>query len=84
MSRTAHHTKAFREHFDTKERKNYHWCPCSIYGLHNWSRIEPKWWRKAMKHRKRRAKLREALHKELNSEEDVLYPLDKKPWIYFY
>jgi hypothetical protein len=46
---------------------------------------EKKWWRKLMKHKKRRTSLRKALYKQLtNLEEDVIFPLDKKPWIFYW
>lgn len=46
-----------------------------------WVWNEPKWWRKLMKHRKRRASLKIALRQD---PDEALYPLDKKPWRYYW
>lgn len=51
-----------------------------------WSYREPKWWRKLMKHRKRRASLSSSLArlKKGSDPEDMVWPLDSKPWIYYW
>lgn len=50
----------------------------------NWCSNEPKWWRKAFKHRPQRAATREAIGLVMKGNEDALFPLDKKPWIYYW
>ena len=48
---------------------------------------EPKWWRKIYKHRKRRAEwkaLREKIKTGHLDPDNTVYPLDKKPWIYYW
>lgn len=73
MSRTWHHSKRY-----WKGKKARLW--------HNggWIISEPKQWRKLFKHRKRRAKTREAEQEAIASPETAQFPLDKKPWIYYY
>jgi len=70
MSRTHHHREIDKE---KKFGRAYHWYS-----------NEPKWWRKLMKHKKRRQELRQALHKQQEGREDVVYPLDKKPWEWYW
>lgn len=43
---------------------------------------EPKWWRKLMKHCKRRNELKKALQSK--DWDNQVFPLDKKPWIYYW
>ena len=53
----------------------------------NWKHWkEPKWWRKMFKHRKRRQEWRGCMNKIRKGTdlEDMTYPKDKKPWIYFW
>ena len=50
----------------------------------NWYANEPKWWRKMNKHKKRRNAQREALHHVERGDEEVLFPLDTKPWSYYW
>ena len=50
----------------------------------NWSVNEPKWWRRLCKHKKRRAAQRLALNKVMRGEDETLFPLDKKPWRYYW
>lgn len=52
---------------------------------YNWPKNEPKWWRKLYKHKKRRIKTKQLLNKQLKDvKEELVYPLDKKPWIYYW
>ena len=53
---------------------------------YTWWQKEPKWWRKLMKHRKRRAEWRrcDSRIKKGYDPEDMTYPLDKKPWEYYW
>jgi hypothetical protein len=37
-----------------------------------------------MKHKKRRQSCRQCAHAVMVGNEDVLWPLDRKPWIYYY
>lgn len=37
-----------------------------------------------MKHQKRRAAVRQCVHRVLRGEEEVLWPLDKRPWVYYW
>lgn len=70
MSRTKHHG------YNNKKREygdNWHWM-----------KQEPKAWRKEFKHKPRRAELKDKLNKFKNGEEDIVWPLDKKPWIYYW
>ena len=70
MSRTRHHGDK------QKERE---------YGdLWHWCKNEPKWWRKHYKHKKRRSALRQCIDSVKKGDEDVLFPLDSKPWIYYW
>lgn len=69
MSRTYHHAR---------------WKPWSRIDLDNWMYAEPKWWRKMTKHKKRRNEVRELTNKVLRGEEEQIWPLDTKPWIYYY
>lgn len=55
------------------------------YGEHwRWLSSEPKEWRKLQKHKKRRQAARACRHKCLRGETETLWPLDKKPWIYYW
>ncbi len=45
---------------------------------------EPKKHRNMHKHRPRRRAVKQAIHKVERGEEDVLFPLDKKPWEYYW
>ena len=49
-----------------------------------WMQKEPKFWRKLMKHKKRRSSQRQAIHKVMRGNEDTNFPLDKKPWVYYW
>ena len=49
-----------------------------------WWGHEPKWWRSMMKHRKRRASVRKACTQVMQGDQDASFPLDKKPWIYYW
>lgn len=51
---------------------------------YSWWRQEPKLWRKLQKHKKRRTSCRKCQHEVMTGNEDILWPLDKKPWIYYY
>lgn len=50
-----------------------------------WWKSEPKWWRRLKKHKPRRCERRRAIFTALNGDaEAVTWPLDKKPWAYFW
>ena len=49
-----------------------------------WMRSEPKAWRKQYKHKPRRAAVRQCVNLIFKGEEDIIWPLDKKPWIYYW
>jgi hypothetical protein len=49
-----------------------------------WLSSEPKAWRREMKHAKRRASTRRCAHDIMAGAEEVLWPLDNKPWIYYW
>lgn len=72
MARTYHH--------GTKNKMK-------LYGsLYWWYKQEPKWWRKLYKHKKRRAEWKKCLQRQKNGTEwdDIAYPKDKQPWIYYW
>lgn len=73
MSRTYHHGRKQKE---------------KLFGdLWHWMYAEPKWYRKEFKHTPQRAKRREAITKIVRSESmenDVEFPLDKKPRKYYW
>ena len=69
MSRTLHHG------FKAKDR---------IGKNDNWSRNEPKEWRRTYKHKKRRAEAKRCRERVMQGDEDVVWPLDSKPWIYYW
>lgn len=50
----------------------------------NWAINEPKWWRKVMKHSKRRSACRELQARAVRGEEGLIWPLDSKPWVYYW
>jgi hypothetical protein len=73
MARTWHHTPIQRRDPDMLQ-------------YHLWFKNEPKWWRKIYKHRKRRAEwksLRERIMQGADLD-SVVYPLDSRPWIYYW
>ena len=47
-----------------------------------WS--EPKWHRKLHKTRKRRQSCRWCVYQVMKGNEDVLWPLNTRPWFYYY
>ena len=49
-----------------------------------WAGCEPKSWRKIAKHTPQRAEARYCAYCVLHGNEDVLWPLDKKPWRYYW
>lgn len=49
-----------------------------------WWRSEPKAWRKLYKHIPRRAEVRRCVHRVLRGDECVMWPLDTKPWVYYW
>jgi len=69
MSRTYHHG------YKAKDRigKNDNWCV-----------NEPKEWRRYFKHKKRRAECRRLQHHVIRGEHELNWPLDSKPWIYYW
>lgn len=76
MSRTSHHSK---RHWKGRKARLWH--------DGGWISSEPKIWRKLYKHRKRRAETRRKLYEASICEEkaeDTVFPVDKKPWIYYY
>jgi hypothetical protein len=50
----------------------------------HWYSNEPKWWRRLQKHKKRRQAVKQCTHQVMTGNTDVLWPLDKKPWIYYW
>lgn len=50
----------------------------------HWWQVEPKWHRRIYKHKKRRAECRILCDKVMKGEEEQIWPLDKKPWIYYW
>ena len=71
MSRTYHHG----------DNNKYR-----LYGnAWHWYANEPKWWRNLMKHRPKRTEERDLLSKVMvDGEDDGIWPLDKKPWRYYW
>lgn len=49
-----------------------------------WWQSEPKRWRKMYKHTPRRAAVRQCVRRVLLGEEAITWPLDKKPWVYYW
>lgn len=49
-----------------------------------WWKAEPKFWRKLRKHKPQRAKARQCEHDALEGKENITWPLDKKPWNYYW
>jgi hypothetical protein len=49
-----------------------------------WWAAEPKAWRKHMKHKKRRQSVMQCKHKIMRGNINITWPLDKKPWIYYW
>lgn len=70
MARTYHHGRR-----NKKKRFGLNWL---------WYQQEPKEWRRLQKHKKRRSATREAMHEVKKGNEDVLFPLDTKPWVYYW
>ena len=73
MSHTHHHSKRYRKGHKAK-----------LWHDGGWLKREPKSWRRIYKHKRRRAHLREAIHRYKAGDEDVAFPQDKKPWVYYY
>lgn len=69
MSRTHHHGERKKQ---SLFKDSYHW-----------ARNEPKQWRNMYKHRKRRAELKQVLTR-YDEDSDNMFPLDKKPWVYYW
>lgn len=85
MSRTYHHGKwnwQKKEESPTKRLMRSVSHGGKYYGMMN----EPKAWRKVYKHRKRRASLSNTLHMLKNGydPDGLVWPLDSKPWIYYW
>jgi len=70
MARTYHHG-------DRNKKKSFgnNW---------QWMKQEPKEWRRLYKHKKRRAEVRKLTHKAINGDLEQIWPLDSKPWIYYW
>lgn len=50
-----------------------------------WWMSEPHWWRNMMKTRRRRAELRRTLHMAMVADvDDVVWPCDVKPHVYYW
>lgn len=51
-----------------------------------WLKNEPRWWRKAYKHRKRRAEWRHRQTQIMHGADldGMVYPKDKQPWVYYW
>jgi hypothetical protein len=73
MADTYHHI-SIRQQIRTGEFKD------------NWPWNEPKWWRKAYKHRPRRHDARLIAHSVVRGVDPdaTVWPLDVKPWIYYW
>ena len=70
MSRTLHHgDKAKERQFGND------W---------QWLKNEPKYWRKMHKHRPRRREARHIEYKAVTEDLEQVWPLDSKPWIYYW
>ena len=71
MSRTYHHG------YKAKDRINKN---------DNWMSNEPREWRRLYKHKKRRAEWQRCLQLSRNgvSWENIPYPQDTRPWIYYW
>jgi hypothetical protein len=72
MSRTNHHGHRQKV---KKFGDNYHWYLS-----------EPKAWRRQYKHKLRRSEARKCINDVLygDSDKEVMFPLDTKPWIYYW
>ena len=70
--------------------RSYHngvWAKHSKAPYDRWLSSEPKEWRRLQKHKKRRSAFRTLKHQILKGAVDldeVLMPLDCKPWIYYW
>lgn len=73
MSRTYHHNKS-----------RCRGLKADLWRDGGWLRAEPKEWRRLQKHRKRRAECRACVSRVMSGEEEVLFPLDTKPWVYYW
>lgn len=70
MSRTYHHG------YKAKERKfGDHWW---------WYRSTPSWWNRMKHERPKRAENRRRIHRVMRGEYDQVWPLSRKPHIYFW
>jgi len=76
MSRTWHHSNNHRKFKDKHDKwlHEYKW----------WLRQEPKEWRRFYKHKKRRASVKDLVSKVKKGYFEQIWPLDKKPWIYYW
>jgi hypothetical protein len=54
--------------------------------FHNTFRNEPKEWRRIYKHAKRRAEWKQRCQEIMQGRdvENMVFPLDKRPWIYYW
>lgn len=46
--------------------------------------VEPKWHRRIEKHKKRRSECRKLNHSVMRGNIEQIWPLDKKPWVYYW
>ena len=49
-----------------------------------WLQNEPKWHRKMFKHRPRRRAVLKCQYEVMRGNLDVLWPLDTRPWVYYW
>ena len=69
MSNTYHHGEKAKDRANRNDR---------------WLAQEPKWHRTMHKHKKQRGAARKSEHNVMRGEEEALFPLDRKPWIYYW
>jgi hypothetical protein len=73
VARTHHHTSIQKRDPDMLQ-------------FYKWFSREPKWHRRLFKHRKRRAEWSRLRAKIAHGADldNVVYPMDKRPWIYYW
>ena len=82
MARTWHHGWKWNYKKGPPRKRASHRLLCDRL----WMQKEPKWWRREFKHKRRRAELRRK-RDQLRcgyDPEDMVWPLDSKPWIYYW
>lgn len=81
MSRTHHHMTYKALHRKYGEDKAFE-IICQNHS--RWYKTEPKWHRRLEKHKKRRAECRQLKQRVMRGHDEQVWPLDKKPWIYYW